>query len=1033
MGTEKIKMIVFILFFIPCVAFGKTGWTNERLKVGELFQGNVKVKGVVTDEQYLPFTGANVQIDGTTEGVVTDLEGKFTIQVPVGTVLKISFLGFITQTVCVEGEAELQIVLHEDVQQLTHVVVTALGLKREESSLTYSMKEVLGEELTRVKDPNMINALTGKVSGLQVNKASSGLGASAKVLLRGIRSVVGNNQPLYVVDGIPVSNASNEQAYTAVGGTADSGNRDGGDGISNLNPEDVESISVLKGAPAAALYGSQAANGVILITTKKGRADVRKITFSTHLTFDQVMNLPQFQNTYGVSDGVNSWGEKIDMPAYDNVSGFFRTSVTSMNNVSVSAGNENYQTYFSYGNTIASGLTEGNHMRKHNFNFRETATLFNGRLKLDASVTLFRQQIDNRNPPGGFYMNPLVGLYRFPRGMDLSTYKNSFEVWNESRNLNVQNWHSDTSDFEQNPYWILNRIQSKDVRRRTLASMSMEWKLADWLRLQARGSIDNIADKIRQKFYASTAPALAGDNGRYVEMDYGEEMYYGDIMATAEKKWGCLQLNATVGASINDKTVNSLRYDSKTASLKYANVFNVANIVMDGSAYVSQQIDAQRQMQSVFATTQLGWNDLVYLDLSARNDWASTLAFTPSEDTGYFYPSVGASWLVHKTWKLPEWISFSKMRAAWSKVGNDIPLFITNPVAHIAAGGEIESVDAAPFEDMKPEMTTSVELGTEWKFLNNRISLQVTWYKTNTRNQFFKLPSKTGDKYAYRYVNAGDIQNRGWEAGLSGYPVMMHAWMWRTEFNFSRNVNKVVRLHEELPVFVYGPQGFSSSYAMKLVEGGSFGDIYGKAFERDAYGQIVYETEGTLAGLPRVVGDGNLIKVGNINPAFTLSWGNTITYKEWSLSFLVDSRFGGDVLSQTLADLDQFGVTKATAAARDAGYVELEGHRIENVADFYRKIVGGRAGVTEYYMYDATNIRMRELSLGYTLPRKWVDATRIFRGVQFSLTGRNLFFIYKKAPFDPELVLSTGNDNQGIEVYGMPTTRSLGFSIKCDF
>ncbi len=1031
MGTEKVKIFVFVLFLIPYVVWGKTG-TNERLKADTSFQGNVKAKGVVTDEQNLPFVGANVQIDGTANGTITDLEGRFVVNVPVGTVLTISFLGYVTQTIRIEGGEELQIILREDIRQLDHVVVTALGLKRQESSLTYSIKEVSGEELTRVKDPNMMNALAGKISGLQVNKASSGLGASAKVLLRGIRSVAGNNQPLYVIDGIPVSNASNEQAYTAVGGTADAGNRDGGDGISNLNPEDVESVSVLKGAPAAALYGSQAANGVILITTKKGRADVRKVTFSTHLNFDQVTCLPEFQNTYGVSDGVNSWGEKSKMPAYDNVSDFFRTSVTSMNNISVSAGNENYQTYFSYGNTIASGLTENNRMRKHNFNFRETAALFNGRLKLDANITLFRQQIENRNPPGGFYMNPLVGLYRFPRGMDISGYKNEFEVWDESRNMNVQNWHSDTSDFEQNPYWILNRIQSKDTRQRTLASATIEWKLTEWLKLQARGSVDDIADKIRQKFYASTAPSLAGNNGRYIEMDYAESMYYGDIMGTAEKKWGRLQLNATVGASITDKTVNSLRYDSKTASLKYANVFNVANIVMDGSAYVSQQIDAQRQLQSVFATAQLGWSDQIYLDLTTRNDWSSTLSHTASEDTGYFYPSVSTSWLIHKTWKLPEWISFSKMRAAWSKVGNDVPLFITHPAAHIGAGGEIEAVDAAPL-GLKPEMTTSIEIGTEWKFLDNRIGFHLTWYKTNTRNQFFKINAETGAPTAYYYINAGNIQNKGWEASLSGFPVMRHDWVWRTELNFSRNVNKVIELHADLPVFLYGPQGFSSSYAMKLIQGGSFGDIYGKAFERDADGRIVYETEGALAGLPRVVGDGNLNKVGNINPAFTLSWGHTITYKEWTFSLLIDSRYGGDVLSQTLADMDQFGVTKVTAAARNAGYVELEGHRIENVEDFYRKVVGGRAGVTEYYMYDATNIRMRELSLGYTLPRKWVDATRVFRGAQLSLVGRNLFFLYKKAPFDPELVLSTGNDNQGIEVYGMPTTRSLGFSLKCDF
>lgn len=1032
-GTVLQVLFSFFLLLIQISVLGENTSVDWKDVDWSELQQRVRIKGVVVDKQGELLPGASILEGNSLNGVTTDVEGQFTIEVPVGALLEISFVGYKKQIFLVEEAGEYLFLMEEDVLLLDNVVVTALGLKKNESSLSYSVKQIAGDELVRVKDPNMMGALSGKVAGLQVNKVSSGLGASAKVLMRGVRSVVGENQPLYVIDGIPVLNASNEQAFTAVGGTADAGNRDGGDGISNLNPEDVESISVLKGAPAAALYGSQAANGVILITTKKGRNDTRKITFSTNLTFDKAVCLPDFQNNYGVSDGVNSWGAKADMPVYDNLGGFYQTGVTAMNNVSISAGDERYQTYFSYGNTVAKGIVEHNRMAKHTINLRETASLFNNRLKLDGNVNLFRQQLDNRNPSGGFYMNSLVGLYRFPRGKNISEYKDNFEVWDESRNLNVQNWHSDTQDFEQNPYWILNRIKSKDVRNRIIASVSADIKVTDWFSVKARASVDYIDDKIRQKFYASTAPALAGENGRYIEMDYQETMYYGDIIGLFDKKWKRLSLHAALGGSINDKTVNSLRYDSKTASLKYANVFNIANINMNESAYISQQIDAHRQLQSLFSTVQVGLDEMVYVDVTARNDWSSTLAFTSHEKSGFFYPSVGTSWILSKSLTLPQWISFSKVRAVWSKVGNDIPLYITNPVAHITAGGGIEPVDAAPFEEMKPEMTTSWEFGTEWKFFDNRINTSVSYYKTNTRNQFFKLPAKTGDKYAYRYVNAGDIQNTGWEVSLSAFPVMEDDFVWRTEINFYRNKNKVVRLHEELPVFVYGPQGFSSSYAMKLKEGGAFGDIYGKAFRRDATGSIMYETEGGRAGLPQVEGDGNQVKVGNINPKFTLSWSNTLTYKNWDLFFLIDSRCKGEVLSQTLADMDLFGVSQATGKARDRGYVELEGNRIENVEGFYRNIAGGRSGVTEYYMYDATNIRLREFSIGYNFPKKWLEATKVLKAGQISFVGRNLFFIYKKAPFDPELVLSTGNDNQGIEVYGLPTTRTLGFNIKCDF
>ena len=879
----------------------------------------------------------------------------------------------------------------------------------------------------------MITALAGKAAGMQVSKNSSGPGASAKVSIRGIRSVVSDNQPLYVIDGVPMLNSTSEQAYSAIGGTADAGNRDGGDGISNLNPEDVESITVLKGAPAAALYGSQAANGVILITTKKGSTGAHKISFSTSLTIDKAFSLPEMQNRYGVSDGVDSWGAQEALPEQDHLNDFFRTGFTSITSLSVSHGNEKLQNYFSYANTTGRGIVDKNRLSKHNLNLRETSVLFNGRLKLDGNVNIMRQVVENKPVPGGFYMNPLVGLYRFPRGEDLSYYRDNFEVYDEDRKLNVQNWHAPSDDFEQNPYWIVNRIQSKDTRARVIASLSARVKVTDWLDIQARGNMDYIGDKLRQKFYASTAPALAGVNGRYLEMDYQEVLLYGDVMATVKKQWNDFSLDAAIGGSINDKVVNSTRYDSKTASLKYPNVFTLANILMNSAAVLDQRIDAHRQLQSVFATAQLGYKESVFIDVTARNDWASTLAFTKHEKSGFFYPSVGASFIFNKWMALPEWISFGKLRGAYSKVGNDIPLFITNSVSHVVAGGGIQANDAAPFEEMRPEMTYSVEVGTEWRFLQSRLGINATYYRTNTRNQFFKLPALSGDRFAYRYVNAGNIQNEGWELTLDAAPVMNRDFMWKTTLNFSSNKNKIIELHEKLKEFVYGPTSFSSSYAMKLVEGGSIGDIYGKAFVRDAEGNIVYETDGDNKGLPRVEGDGNTVKVGNANPVFSMGWSHTLSYKGISLYCLIDWRYGGDILSQTQADMDMYGVSKATADARDAGYVLLEGRRIEDVKRFYKNVVGGRAGVTEYYMYDATNIRLREFSLSYRLPANWIQQMKIFHEIQLSFVGRNLFFFYKKAPFDPDLVLSTGNDNQGIDVYGMPTTRSLGFSIKCDF
>lgn len=1036
----SLKKRIFISYCLIGLFFflGENCYASKRPVFRETVRkasaDNSTVRGRVVDVSGEPLIGATIREKGGTRGTVTDIEGNFILSVPDSAVLQVSFVGYESIEVSVGGRKTLEIQLRENTVMLDNVIITALGLEKKEASLAYSIQKVKGEELTRMKEVNMITALAGKAAGVQINKNSSGIGGSAKVSLRGIRSASGDNQPLYVIDGVPMLNIGTEQAYSAIGGTANAGNRDGGDGISNLNPEDVESISILKGAPAAALYGSQAANGVILITTKKGNtAGQRNIYFSTGLTFDKAFSLPKMQNCYGVSDVVDSWGEKAYLPTSNELNDFFRTGLTSITSVSVNYGNEKIQTYFSYANTTGRGIVDKNQLTKHNINLRETAVMFNQRLKLDGNVNVMRQIVKNKPVSGGFYMNPLVGLYRFPRGEDLSYYKDNYEIYDPERKLGIQNWHTFTEDFEQNPYWIQNRIQSKETRMRSIISLSANLRINSWLTVQARGSVDYISDKMRQKFYASTAPALCGANGRYIEMDYQETLIYGDVMAMGKRKWEDFALDVAIGGSINDKNVNSTRYDSKNASLKYANVFNLANIVMNGSASIDQKIDSRRQLQSVFGTAQVGYQDKVFLDLTARNDWASTLAYTSHEKSGFFYPSAGLSFLIDKWIQLPEWISFAKLRGTYSKVGNDIPQFITNSVSHITAGGELQANDAAPFKEMEPEMTHSVEVGTEWRFFQSRLGFNLTYYRTNTHNQFFKLPALAGDMYAYRYVNAGDIQNRGWELTVDATPVLTPDFTWKTSLNFSSNRNKIKELHEELKELVYGPSSFSSSYAMKLVKGGSIGDIYGKAFVRDVEGNIVYQTEGDHKGLPAVEGEGNTIKVGNANPRFIMGWNHTFSYKGFSLYFLLDWRYGGKILSQTQAEMDLYGVSQVTALARDRGYVTLEGQQIDNVKGFYKNIVGGRAGVTEYYMYDVTNLRLREVSLNYTFPKKWMQKTKVLKDLQLAFVARNLCFLYKKAPFDPDLVLSTGNDNQGIEVFGMPTTRSLGFTVKCEF
>lgn len=1031
--------LLYLLFKDTDIAYtvvNKQIILNHREDVIRM-QQNVsrRVTGNVKDKDGEPIIGANILIKGTSQGTVTDLDGCFVLYLPPKATLQVSYIGYLPQRIQYDGKKTLQIQLVEDSQQLGEVVVTALGLHKQEASLPYATQLVAGDELVRAKDLNFIQTLAGKTAGVQINRTSFGLGSSARVIIRGYRSVSGNNQPLYVIDGIPMLNSSSEQAVSAIGGTADAGNRDGGDGISNLNPDDIESISILKGASAAALYGSQAANGVILITTRKGQEDVQRVTFSSSLTVDHAVSLPKFQNDYGMDrETKTSWGTKADLSDYNNVDDFFRDGLTAINSLSFTTGNEKMQTYFSYANTSAKGIVENNKMQKHNLNFRETARFFDDYLKLDANVNLMTQSIKDRPASGGYYMNPLVGLYRFPRGENMNKYRTHFETFNEKRNLMEQNWYTDGElDMEQNPYWLTNRIKSDDKRTRVIASLTAALKITDWLNLQARGTADYAHDTFEQKMYASTAPALAGANGRYIDLNYTENLYYGDVMAMVNKKWDDVTLTGALGGSINSRTVNSLRLDSKTASLYYPNLFTVANIIMSTAAYINQQINEKRVIQSVFATAQLGWKESLYVDLTARNDWSSTLAYTRYKS--FFYPSVGLSWIINNSLAMPEWINYGKLRSSWSKVGNDLPLFLSNPIAgsndQIVAGGAIQTNTGAPFDELKPEMSTSWEVGTEWKFFNYRVDFDFTYYKTNTKNQLFTLPSSAGATYKYYYVNAGNIQNQGIEASLGGTPVLTNDFQWKTLLNFSTNRNKVIALHPDLKTFIYGDEGFSSSYSMRLVEGGSMGDIYGKAFKRDENGRIVYTKDLDGDQIPVVIGSGNTEKVGNSNPDFMLGWGNSLTYKGFNLYFLIDGRFGGDVLSQTQADMDQKGVSWESGEARNAGYVNLEGTHLDPLK-FYT-IVSGRTGCTEYYMYNATNIRLRELSLGYTFPKKLMEKLKILHEVQLSFVGRNLFFLHKSAPFDPDAVLSTKNDNQGVDVFGMPTTRSLGFNVKFIF
>ncbi len=1005
---------------------------NENVVSIQQNNNNIPIKGTVTDSKGEPIIGANILEKGTTNGTITDMDGNFTLSVPADATLTITYVGYQPLSIAVKGQRNFNIKMEEEALSLETVVVTAMGIKRKSETLTYSVQQVNGDDLTRVKDPNMINALEGKIAGVTITKSASGLGGSAKVSIRGIRSAYenGNNQPLYVIDGVPMLNSANETTSTIMGGNNDAGNHDTGDGISNLNPEDIQSISVLKGASAAALYGSQAANGVIMITTKKGQAGSTRVTYSASLTFDQAISKPEFQDSYN-----SSWKPDASIGKHDNLSDFFSTGITAINSISLSTGNEKAQTYFSYSNTRAKGIIDVNKLSKHNLTFRQTGKFFDDKLTLDGNVNLMHQNGKNRPVTGGLYLNPLIGLYTFPREKDMNEYK-AGEKWDDDRSMPRQYWYKDFNNgMEGNPYWMLNRVTNRDTRTRTIASLTANVKATDWLTIQARGTGDYIGDKTEQKMWASTSTSLTGgdwdaktDNGRYMYGTSSEFMVYGDLMAMINKTWGKFSLNAALGAAINYQRSNSLNIDSYKSGLHYPNVFDLRNVKYDSGTGMETENNATREVQSVFGTAQIGYADALYLDLTARNDWSSTLYGTNSLKKGYFYPSVGLSWLIHKSINLPDWINFAKIRGSFAEVGNDLPRYQAHLYPQLSIGGNIEQVTNYNDGTLKPELTDSWEVGGEFKFLHNRIDLDFTWYQTMTRNQFLIVPMKPGSTYTNQMINAGKISNKGFELTIGGVPVQNENFYWRIQVNFATNKNEVKELTDTYKEYNYGQDGLNMAYRMKVKEGGSLGDLYGKGFSRDDNRKIQYDDD----GLPTLTANRDDVYLGNSNPDCTLGWSNTFSFYGVNISFLIDGSFGGKVLSFTQGQLDQYGVSKNIGEAMDRGYVELEGKQIKDVQGFYGR-VGNIDGCSEYYVYDRTNIRLRELSIGYNLPQAWIEKTKVFKSINLALVARNLFFIYKDAPFDPDALMSVGNTNQGVDVFGMPTTRSMGFNLKFTF
>lgn len=1015
-----------------CYKRGFAGLSRFFLTVMALLMGfgygyaqKIEISGTVTDQQGAPVIGVTVLVEGAGDipiGTTTDVNGVYTIAVPEGaTALKFSYIGMHDVVEQINSRTVIDVQMTDSTTVLNEVVVTALGIKKEQKSLSYNVQSVMPEGF----DPSgsFVNSLSGKVAGVTINSSSVGVGGSSRVVMRGTKSLTGNNNALYVIDGIPMPNLTSEQpsgVYEGAGQT--------GDGLASINPDDIESISVLSGPSAAALYGSSAANGVVMITTKKGTQDKLSVSYSNNTTFSRAYIMPSFQNTYGPTEegSYQSWGEKLATPSSYDPRNFFRTGYNETNSVSLSTGNSRNQTYFSAASTNAGGIIHGNDYDRYNFTVRNTANFLDEKMTLD--LNFMYSDIKEQNMIAqGQYMNPIVPVYLFPAGDDFSRLE-VYERYDASRNMKVQYWPYESDLTMQNPYWITERDKFINHKDRFMTSAQLKYDIAKWINISGRVKLDKSVETHEKKFAASTLDLFASKYGYYSKNDITTRQIYAEALLNINKYF-CddkLSLTATLGTSLEDVNYAQDMYGGKLASV--ANLYTYGNV--NQSTAESSQSGYHKQKQAIFLNAQLGYRSMVYLDVTGRNDWTSTLS--GSDTRSFFYPTVGLSGIVTEilgmnSKVLPYW----KVRVSYSEVGNEPEPFLTIPTYELASGTPVTQT-RMPNTNLEPERTKSWEVGTNLYLFDSRLKIDATYYYSKTYNQFFEPALSSSSGYSSVILNSGRVDNEGVELSAR-YTDDYGPVRWSTYFTYSTNRNEIVELLTswknpntgEIVSLDEMEVGGTGGVKNILKKGGSMGDIYVTSLRTDEHGAIyVHPTDQTV-----VADYTNYIYAGDTAPRHNMSWGNDLSWKDFNLNFLFTARLGGVVVSQTQAVMDYYGISQATADARDRGGALVNGKLIP-AKEFYQTI-GGGTGVMSQYVYDATNVRLSELTFGYDFPvQKWC---KWIKGLNVSFVGRNLWMLYKKAPFDPELTANTGTYNQGIDYFMQPSTRTLGFSVKVKF
>ena len=1061
MKVKKCKSTLLYSTLVLCLWGGFPQVRAASFESFAIEQQSNKVIGTVKDE-FGPVIGASVVEKGTSNGVVTDLNGKFSLNVKPGATLIISFMGYKQQEVKA-GNVPLNIVLEEDSKMLGEVVVTALGIKRERKALGYGVAEVQGEALTKAKETNVINSMAGRVPGLVVTQTAGGASGSSRVILRGSTEMTGNNQPLYVIDGVPLDN-------TNFGSAGTYGGFDLGDGISSVNPDDIESMSVLKGPAASALYGSRASHGVILITTKKANKDKISVEYNGTMTFDtQLAKWDDVQQIYGmgsngtypinaVSNTNMSWGAKADgtnMLKYfdgverpylivpDNTSQFFRTGFTATNSAIIGVNNGKTGIRFTYTDMRNKDIVPKTHMSRDIFNLRANTTA--GKFDLDFSANYTREDVKNR---------PALGDSKSNIGKNLMTLATTYDQeWlktYQDANGEYSNWNG-MDPYNVNPYWDVYKNSNNSKKDQFRFNGKVVWNITQHLKIQGTAG----AELNWFTFEDYKAPTTPGYESGYLQNNnFRNRMYNFELLALYNNSWGDFDFNATLGGNlykVNNQTIVTTAKDMKIRDVVALMSFNEVSV---------EPYSYRKQINSVYGAVNLGWKHMLYFDATLRGDQSSTL---PISNNMYIYPSFSGSFVFSELLKLGDKLPYGKVRMSWAQVGSDTDpyqlglVYTKSKFAYPGYTIGYISNGTIPNKDLKPTKTNSFEMGLELKFLKNRIGLDFTYYSQLSKNQIIGMASSSTSGYGYRLINAGEIENKGVEIALNTRPIQTKDFSWDLNFNFSKNSNKVKKLVDDMDMFELEKATWLDVQVAAKV-GENFGSIVGPDFQRNENGDILIDPS---TGLPMYDKSNHVL--GNASWDWTGGVYTNFSYKNISLSAVFDVKVGADLYSMSARAAHETGKSMATLEGREAWYKSEEARQaagyakdspdwiptggfiapgvIDNGDGTYREndiVINPEKywmsvcrNAPSMFIYDNSYVKCREITLSYTLPKAWLK--NVVDGLTISFVARNPFIVWKNIPnIDPDSNYNN-TTGMGMEYGSLPSRKSYGFNVNVKF